>query len=101
MKLFQSRLTKRYVITVLVVILFLLTSLYLIAVNVMNKSVRQQMEYRDELIGKALGTQIEIVFQHAINDMRQVLPVVDMLDSRTKSPYETEIEKDQQTCTAA
>lgn len=93
MKLFQSRMTKRYVITVLVVILFLLTSLYLIAVNVMNKSVRQQMEYRDELIGKALGTQIEIVFQHAIDDMRQVLPVVDMLDSGTKSPYEIEIEK--------
>jgi PAS domain S-box-containing protein len=92
MKLVHSRLTKRYVITVLVVILFVLTSLYFVAVNVMNKSVRQQMEYRDGLIAKTLGAQIEVILHHAIADMRQVSPVVNELGSRVKSSYETEIE---------
>lgn len=93
MKLFQSKLTKRYVMTVLVVVLFVLASLYFIAVNVMNTSVRSQIEYRDELIAKTLGTQIEVVLENAINDMRQISPVVDTLDTSNKTIYQTEIEK--------
>ncbi|MDQ0217684.1 PAS domain-containing sensor histidine kinase [Peribacillus cavernae] len=93
MKLFHSRLTKRYVIIVLVVILFVLTSLFTVAVYVMNASVRSQMEYRDELLTKTLGAQIETVLQHAIADMRQVSPVLETIENTSKSTYQKEIEK--------
>jgi PAS domain S-box-containing protein len=92
MKLFHSRLTKRYVITVLVVILFVLTSLYFIAVNVMNSSVRSQVEERNELIAKTLGEQIAIVLENAIVDMRQLTPIVKAFETQEDSLYQTEIE---------
>ncbi|WP_100401938.1 PAS domain-containing sensor histidine kinase [Bacillus sp. FJAT-42315] len=93
MKLFQSKLTKRYVVIVSVVVLFVLTLLYIIADNVMSKSVRLQIEYRDELITKALATQMESVLQNAVSDMRQVSPIVDSSDNSSKHFYQTEIEK--------
>ncbi|MED1469236.1 ATP-binding protein [Bacillus salipaludis] len=89
MKLFNSKITKRYVITVLVVIVFILTLIYLVTVNVMNTSVRSQMEYRDELLAKSLGNQIESLFQNIIDNTRQISPIV---DSGNRSAYQREIE---------
>ncbi|MDR7002232.1 ATP-binding protein [Neobacillus niacini] len=89
MNLFHSKLTKRYVITVLVVIVFILTLIYLVTVNVMNTSVRSQMEYRDELLAKSLGNQIESLFQNIIDNTRQISPIV---DNGNRSTYQHEIE---------
>ncbi|TDL75628.1 sensor histidine kinase [Rhodococcus qingshengii] len=93
MKIFHSRLTKRYVFTVIIVVLFVLTSLYFLTVNVLNASVRSQMEYRDELIASTLGEQIEIIIQNVTGNMRQVSPIVEVTDiNHTNSPYKREVE---------
>ncbi|MEY9865620.1 PAS domain S-box-containing protein [Peribacillus sp. B2I2] len=92
MKVFQSKLMKRYVAIVLVVILFVLASLYMIAVNVINGSVRSQMEYRDELIAKTLGNQIENVFENSVSDMRQISPIVTNFDNDAENAYRVEME---------
>ncbi|QYF82116.1 PAS domain-containing protein [Brevibacterium sp. PAMC21349] len=92
MKVFQSRLMKRYVTIVLVVILFVLASLYLIAVHVMNGSVRSQMEYRDELIAKTLGNQTENIFKNSISDMRQISPIVTNINNKAENAFHVEIE---------
>lgn len=89
MKLFHSKLTKRFVITVLIVVVFVLTSIYLVTVNVMNASVRSQMEYRDDLIAKSLGNQIESIFNNIIDNMRQISPIT---ESSNRSTYQHEIE---------
>ncbi|MBO0996611.1 PAS domain-containing protein [Bacillus sp. SD075] len=92
MKVFQSKLMKRYVAIVLVVVLFVLASLYMIAVNVINGSVRSQMEYRDELIAKTLGNQIENVFENSVSDMRQISPIVTNFDNDAENAYRAEME---------
>ncbi|RWR13651.1 ATP-binding protein [Siminovitchia fortis] len=92
MTIFQSKLTKRYVTTVLVVILFVLSVLYIIVFNVMNNSVQSQMEYRDELFAKTLGAHMESVFQNVISDMRQISSIVETLDSDDTMIYQKEIE---------
>jgi PAS domain S-box-containing protein len=93
MKLFHSRLTKRYVITVIIVVLFVLTSLYFVTVNILNTSVRAQMEYRDELIASTLGKQIEIIIQNVTGNMRQVSPIVELADiNNDNNPYKREVE---------
>lgn len=92
MKVFQSKLMKRYVAIVLVVILFVLASLYMIAVNVINGSVRSQMEYRDELIAKTLGNQVENIFENSVSDMRQISPIVTNFDNDAENAYRVEME---------
>ena len=92
MKVFKSRLTKRFVITVILVVLFVLTSLYFVTVYVMNDSVRSQIEYRDELIAKTLGAQIETIIENAVDDMRQVSLIGDQ-DNAAEERYQVEIEK--------
>ncbi|MDM5219327.1 ATP-binding protein [Peribacillus sp. NJ11] len=92
MKVFQSKLMKRYVTIVLVVILFVLASLYMIAVNVINGSVRSQMEHRDELIAKTLGNQIENIFENSVSDMRQISPIVTNFDNDAENAYRVEME---------
>ncbi|MFS0601461.1 ATP-binding protein [Peribacillus frigoritolerans] len=92
MKVFQSKLMKRYVTIVLVVILFVLASLYMITVNVINGSVRSQMEHRDELIAKTLGNQIENIFENSVSDMRQISPIVTNFDIDAENAYRVEME---------
>ncbi|MGG3471273.1 ATP-binding protein [Neobacillus pocheonensis] len=93
MKLFHSRLTKRFVITVIVVVLFVLTSLYFVTVNVLNASVRSQMENRDELIASTLGKQIELIIQNVTGNMRQVSPIVEIADiNNSNSSYKPDVE---------
>jgi PAS domain S-box-containing protein len=93
MKLFHSKLTKRYVITVIIVVLFVLTSLYFVTVNILNTSIRAQMEYRDELIASTLGKQIEIIIQNVTGNMRQVSPIVETTDiDNADNAYRREVE---------
>jgi PAS domain S-box-containing protein len=64
----------------------------MVTVNVMNASVRSQMEYRDELIAKTLGNQVEIMFQNVIGNMRQISPSVDTYENIDRKTYQREVE---------
>lgn len=70
MNFLKTRLTKRYSLIVFVVILFVLSSIYIITVNIVNSSVREQIEQRDQLASKTLGNYIDSKLTTILNDLR-------------------------------
>lgn len=69
---FQSKLTKRYLIISLLVTFCALGSLYLVTYHVMNTSVREEMEYRNQLMAKTIGKKTDYIFTNLINEARLV-----------------------------
>ncbi|MBO8162607.1 MAG: PAS domain S-box protein [Brevibacillus sp.] len=67
---FRSRIMKRYLLLTLVVILFTLTSLYYLTIQVLDSSVREQIELRDDLIARTLGKRIGFTITKMLDDMR-------------------------------
>ncbi|MCI2256706.1 ATP-binding protein [Domibacillus sp. PGB-M46] len=92
MNIFKATLTKRYLLIVLIVILFVLSSIYGIANYVTNKSVKSQIEYRDELITKTLSTHIEVLMNRVITETSEVSPFVLTYNEKSYHFYKDEIE---------
>lgn len=72
MKLITSRLTKRYLLITLIVILIVLSSVYGFSISVMNRSFISQIQYRDSMISTTLAKKVEYSIKKMINDVRFV-----------------------------
>lgn len=70
MNILSSKLTKRYLLITLIVIFFALSSIYLLTIQVMNTSIEEQIEYRDNLIAINIGKRIDFIITKMINDTR-------------------------------
>lgn len=68
----QAKITKRYLLITLIVILFTLSSVYLLTIQVLNSSVREQIEQRDDLIARTLSKRIGSIVKKMVDDMRVV-----------------------------
>ncbi|MGF6953648.1 PAS domain S-box-containing protein [Neobacillus sp. B4I6] len=71
-QLLQSRITKRYVLLTFVVIFSSLASIYYITMTVLNDSVRSEIKYRNQLMGKTISTKTSFMFDKMINDIRVI-----------------------------
>jgi PAS domain S-box-containing protein len=76
MGIFHSKLTKRYLIVSLIVSVLSLTVIYVITVHVVNTSVREALEERNQLMAKTLTKQSEIILEQMISDIRNISPYV-------------------------
>ncbi|PTX64396.1 PAS domain S-box-containing protein [Melghirimyces profundicolus] len=72
MNVFNAKLTKRYFIIVLAVILFTLSSIYWITSVVLNSSLERQIQYRDELIASTISRRIGVTMERIVTDLRYV-----------------------------
>jgi PAS domain S-box-containing protein len=68
----QSRITKRYVLLTFIVIFSSLASIYYITMNVLNDSVRSEIKYRNQLMGKTISSKTNFMFDKMINDIRVI-----------------------------
>ncbi len=71
-KFLHAKITKRYLLITLIVILFTLSSVYLLTIQVLNSSVREQIEQRDDLIARTLSKRIGSIVKKMVDDMRVV-----------------------------
>ncbi|WP_017381672.1 sensor histidine kinase [Paenisporosarcina sp. TG-14] len=69
---FRSKLTKRYLIISLFVTFCALALLYFITIQVMNNSVREEMDYRNQTMAKTVGKNTNYIFSNMINDLRLI-----------------------------
>jgi PAS domain S-box-containing protein len=76
MGIFNSKLTKRYLIVSLITSIFSLALIYVITVHVVNISVREELEVRNQLLAKTLTKQSEIILQQMVNDIKSISPYV-------------------------
>lgn len=90
MNVLKAKLTKRYLWIVLIVVLFALSSIYVIASHVMNNSVRSQIDHRDELNAKTLSYYVESKMRSIMSDMRIASSYV---LGRNKEVYRSEMER--------
>lgn len=65
-----SKISKKYFLISLVVILLTLAGVYGFTVQIMNSSFREQIGLRDELISRSLAKRIDFILRMMINDMR-------------------------------
>jgi PAS domain S-box-containing protein len=93
MNLFRSKLTKRYLLITLVVVLFVLSSIYALTVQVMNNSVQEQIKYRDEVIARTLSKRIESMMKKIVNDMRIVSQYLTVDSDKNRLFYLSEMER--------
>lgn len=91
--IFQSKLTKRYIIVTLIVIVIALTSIYYITSQVMHQSMREEIEYRNDLLAKSISKKTSFLFEKMVNDTRIISEFV-VEDSRlNKELYLSEMER--------
>lgn len=69
-QLFQSKITKRYVLINFVVIFSSLALIYFLTINVLNDSVHSEIEYRSKISAKTYSTKVSHLFEKMINDIR-------------------------------
>ncbi|QBP41850.1 sensor histidine kinase [Paenisporosarcina antarctica] len=69
---FRSKITKRYLIISLFVTFCALALLYFITIQVMNNSVREEMDYRNQTMAKTVGKNTNYIFSNMINDLRLI-----------------------------
>ncbi|EKN63234.1 ATP-binding protein [Schinkia azotoformans] len=67
---FRSKITKRYLLITLLLTLCALSLLYLITTQVMNKSVSEEKNYRNELMAQTVGKKMNYIFSNIINELR-------------------------------
>lgn len=70
MLLIESKLTKRYFLITLIVILIVLSSVCGFTITVMNSSFRDQIRYRDELLARTLAKRVDFTLKKMVNEMR-------------------------------
>jgi PAS domain S-box-containing protein len=69
-KLLQSKLTKRYVFITLIVAFISLTLVYYITIQVLNNSMREQIEYRNNLMSKTISKKTSFMFEKMVDETR-------------------------------
>ncbi|NGQ94975.1 PAS domain S-box protein [Brevibacillus sp. SYP-B805] len=89
----QSKITKRYLLLTLVVILFTLTLLYVLTVRVMNASVQEQIEHRDDLIARTLSKRIGFLLEKMVDDMRVASNYLTKTSKEDKAFYLSEMQR--------
>ncbi|WP_209121889.1 PAS domain-containing sensor histidine kinase [Alkalihalobacillus sp. BA299] len=68
----RPKLIKRYLLITLIVCISSLTTVYLITVKVLNSSVMEEVEYRNQLMAKMVAHQTNFYLEQMINDIRGV-----------------------------
>ncbi|RBP85418.1 PAS domain S-box-containing protein [Cytobacillus firmus] len=92
-KLLQSRITKRYVFMTFIVVFGSLASIYFVTMNVLNDSVRSEIEYRNELLSKTISTKTSFMFDKMINDIRVISEFVLSNSKENTYFYQNEMER--------
>jgi PAS domain S-box-containing protein len=93
MNVLSSKLTKRYLLITLVVIFFALSSIYWLTIQVMNSSIEEQIEYRDDLIAINIGKRIDFMIRKMINDTRIASEYIIKDSKKDQRFYLAEIER--------
>jgi PAS domain S-box-containing protein len=93
MNILSSKLTKRYLLITLVVIFFALSSIYWLTIQVMNSSIEEQIEYRDDLIAINIGKRIDFMMEKMINDTRIASEYIIKDSKKDQRFYLEEIER--------
>jgi PAS domain S-box-containing protein len=93
MNILSSKLTKRYLLITLVVVFFALSSIYWMTIQVMNSSIEEQIEYRDDLIAINIGKRIDSMIKKMINDTRIVSGYILKDSKKDKRFYIAEMER--------
>ncbi|UFJ41735.1 PAS domain S-box protein [Brevibacillus humidisoli] len=89
----QSKITKRYLLLTVVVILIALTMLYMLTVRVMDVSVQEQIEHRDDLIARTLSKRIGFLLEKMIDDMRVASNYIATSSKEDKQFYLSEMQR--------
>lgn len=93
MNILKSKLTKKYLLITVVVIFFALASIYWITIQVLNSSIRDQIEYRDDLIAVNIGKRIDFMIRKVGNDTRIASEYVLKDSEQDKEFYISEMER--------
>lgn len=93
MNILSSKLTKRYLLITLIVIFFALSSIYWLTIQVMNSSIEEQIEYRDDLIAINIGKRIDFMIKKMINDTRIASEYIIKDSKKDQRFYLAEIER--------
>ncbi|WP_126424623.1 sensor histidine kinase [Brevibacillus marinus] len=93
LRVWQSKITKRYLFLTIVVILVTLSSLYMLTVRVMNDSVQEQIEHRDDLIARTLSKRIGFLLESMIDDMRVASNYLLKTSEEDKAFYLSEMQR--------
>ncbi len=70
MGLIDSKLSKRYFLITLIVILIVLSTVCGFTITVMNNSFRDQIRYRDDLLARTLAKRVDFTLKKMVNEMR-------------------------------
>lgn len=89
----QSTLTKRFLVRTLIIVFLSLSSIYIVTIYVMDSSMQEQIQYRDDLISRTLSKRISFVFTAMENDLRLVSPYVLKDSEQGKTFYSKEMQR--------
>lgn len=84
---------KRYVFMTFIVVFGSLASIYFVTMNVLNDSVRSEIEYRNELLSKTISTKTSFMFDKMINDIRVISEFVLSNSKENTYFYQNEMER--------
>ena len=91
--IFDSKLTKRYLIVTLIVTVLALTSIYYMTTQVMNESMRDEIEYRNDLMAKTISKKTSFMFEKMVNDIRVISGLVRQEQEKSDELYYLEMER--------
>jgi PAS domain S-box-containing protein len=70
--IFQSKITKKYLAITLLFTIATLSVIYYITVKVMEDSMREQIEYRNDLMTNTISKKTSFMFDKMVNDIRMI-----------------------------
>ncbi|WP_100398807.1 sensor histidine kinase [Bacillus sp. FJAT-44742] len=88
MKYFRSKLTKKYLLLSLLGSIVSLTIIFVIATFVLNHSIREQIDERNELMAKTLSSHTDLVIQQIVSEINSVSPYVMDQEGEVVGVYE-------------
>jgi PAS domain S-box-containing protein len=69
---FSSKLTKKYLVISLLLTFCALSLLYIITYEVMNASVREEIDHRNQVLAKTVGKNMDYIFSQTVNDLKMI-----------------------------
>ncbi|QHE51112.1 PAS domain-containing sensor histidine kinase [Pontibacillus sp. HMF3514] len=70
--LIHSKLTKRYLIVAIIVAIVSLTAIYYFTTQLLFHSMREEIEYRNDLMAKSISKKTSFMFEKMVNDARVI-----------------------------
>lgn len=92
-QIYKSKLTRRIMLKTIIFVTFGFLLTFWITTQVLNKSVEQEITYRDNLIAKTLGSHLESIMNRIVDDIRVASDIALSDTPKARQHYLSQIEK--------